>query len=414
MQKKHGPNWLVVLLIDELDAATTTLPDSRSFELLRSLVMTSAYAPHFRVVATGVAGLTRLTAGEGSVLSNLEGHYLRVLSPDQARKLISANLELAPALEARVLELTGGHPYLLQALLGALWDLREDPLTEVHVMRAAQKVISDRFGTFRQWLTGFGESGCAVYQALAEAGDTLAVEALQRKLRLGPGVVPEALHVLRFHGAVDDDNPAQPRIVARMFREWFQAEYSNEKRALPEENPAKDRSKSVFVVHGRNSKIRTSMFTFLRSIGLKPLEWTEIKEKAESLNPYIGAILEAGFAEAQAVVVLLTGDDEARLRAEFRSTHDTRDEVELRPQPRPNVLFEAGMAMAKFPKATVLVQVGEIRGMSDIFGRHLLRMDDSLARRTELAKSLKRAGCAVDIESQTDWQTAGTFSTSRV
>jgi hypothetical protein len=55
------------------------------------------------------------------------------------------------------------------------------------------------------------------------------------------------------------------------------------------------------------------------------------------------------------------------------------------------------------------VQIGEIRSMSDILGRHLLRMDGSLAARSELAKPLKKAGCAVDMESSDRWQTAGKF-----
>jgi predicted nucleotide-binding protein len=128
------------------------------------------------------------------------------------------------------------------------------------------------------------------------------------------------------------------------------------------------------------------MYEFLRALGLHPLEWTEIKEQTEGLNPYIGDILETGFAKAQTVVVIFTGDDEARLKEECRRKYDLAEEGELRPQPRPNVLFEAGMAMARFPKATILVQVGELRGMSDIAGRHLVRIDNSRAARTELAR----------------------------
>ena len=34
-------------------------------------------------------------------------------------------------------------------------------------------------------------------------------------------------------------------------------------------------SERVFVVHGRNAEARNAMFTFLRSIGLKPIEWDQ-------------------------------------------------------------------------------------------------------------------------------------------
>src|SRR5437660_4599630 len=48
-------------------------------------------------------------------------------------------------------------------------------------------------------------------------------------------------------------------------------------------------------------------------------------------------------AKVQAVVVLFSPDDEAKLRAEFITRSDGPGEKKLRGQPRPNVLFEAGL-----------------------------------------------------------------------
>jgi predicted nucleotide-binding protein len=55
----------------------------------------------------------------------------------------------------------------------------------------------------------------------------------------------------------------------------------------------------------------------------------------------------------------------------------------LYPQPRPNVLFEAGMAMAHFADRTVLVQVGQSRPFSDIAGVHYIKMDNTFAKRKD-------------------------------
>jgi len=67
------------------------------------------------------------------------------------------------------------------------------------------------------------------------------------------------------------------------------------------------------------------------------------------------------------------------------------------------------MAMGKRPDVTILVQVGEIRGISDIAGRHLIRMDNSSQARAELANALKKAGCDIDLNKGRRWRKAGDF-----
>lgn len=167
-------------------------------------------------------------------------------------------------------------------------------------------------------------------------------------------------------------------------------------------------SAAVFVVHGRNSAVRDAMFSFLRAIELKPIEWSEAVLATGHATPYIGDVLDAAFSQAQAVVVLLTPDDEARLRSEFAQAGDPPHEVNLSGQARPNVLFEAGMAMGRDPGRTVLVEIGVLRRFSDIAGRHVVRFDGSSQRRQKLAQRLQSAGCEVNL-SGTDWHTAGDF-----
>ena len=165
----------------------------------------------------------------------------------------------------------------------------------------------------------------------------------------------------------------------------------------------------VFVIHGRNNFARDAMFTFLRSIGLDPIEWEKAVGMTGKPTPSIGEILSAAFSEAQAVVVLMTPDDEAQLRVPFRSADDPDYESELTGQARPNVLFEAGMSMARSPDRTVLVELGSVRPFSDIAGLHVIRFDGSARSRQTLADRLALARCAVDLRGRIDWQTAGDF-----
>jgi predicted nucleotide-binding protein len=167
-------------------------------------------------------------------------------------------------------------------------------------------------------------------------------------------------------------------------------------------------TKCVFVVHGRNTPLRDSMFAFLRATGLQPLEWSQAVKATGEGSPYIGHVLDTAFSMAQAIVVLMTPDDEARLRKEFHSATDDHFEKQLTAQARPNVLFEAGMAMGRDAKRTVLVQVGHLRPFSDISGRHVLRLKNSSPSRQELADRLRTAGCDVDL-SGTDWHNVGSF-----
>lgn len=166
--------------------------------------------------------------------------------------------------------------------------------------------------------------------------------------------------------------------------------------------------RKVFVVHGRNGKARKEVFIFLRSIGLQPIGWTEAVKETGKASPYVGEILDAGFSIAQAAIILFTPDDEARLIEDFRFTDDEEFEINLTPQARQNVIYEAGMAMGMFPERTVMVEFGKLRPISDITGRHVIRMNNTVSRRQEFANRLQIAGCEVNLMN-TEWHNDGDF-----
>lgn len=171
-------------------------------------------------------------------------------------------------------------------------------------------------------------------------------------------------------------------------------------------------SSKVFVVHGRDERLRRDFFSFLRALHLKPLEWSDVVKLTRKGSPYIGEILDAAFSHAQAVVVLLTPDDEVRLLPELCGTHESPEEREYRAQARPNVLFEAGMAFGRDSERTILVEVGAVKGFSDIAGRHVIRLNDDYERRLEIAERLRTAGCLVSTGGK-DWLSTGHFTVTR-
>lgn len=96
--------------------------------------------------------------------------------------------------------------------------------------------------------------------------------------------------------------------------------------------------RAIFVVHGRNLAARDAMFDFLRTLGLLPIEWSQAVAATGRPSPYVGEVLKAAFGRAKAVMVLMTPDDEARLRPHLQGRGEPPHETNLTPQARANVL----------------------------------------------------------------------------
>jgi predicted nucleotide-binding protein len=165
---------------------------------------------------------------------------------------------------------------------------------------------------------------------------------------------------------------------------------------------------SVFVIHGRDLALRDSMYGLLSALGCKPVEFQQAVAQVRGTgNPFVGEVLDKVFTKAQALVVLLSADDEAKLKDHFLRPTEKRTEGTLQGQARANVIYEAGMAMARHQEKTIMVQVGAMKSFSDIFGRHILRLDDSFASRNDFVGRLAKI-CKVDRTGNT-WTTVGNF-----
>ncbi len=163
--------------------------------------------------------------------------------------------------------------------------------------------------------------------------------------------------------------------------------------------------RNVFVVHGRNAKIKKALFAFLRSINLNPLEWESAVSMTGKGTPTTLEVIETGMKNSGGTIILFTGDDLAKLKEELWNT-DEHFDFEL--QPRQNVLFEAGMAMALYPKNTVIVRVGMLRDISDLAGINYVNLSNNPENRNALITRLKTIGLDINTTGN-DWLSAGDF-----
>jgi predicted nucleotide-binding protein len=151
----------------------------------------------------------------------------------------------------------------------------------------------------------------------------------------------------------------------------------------------------IFVIHGRNGEAAEATRQFLRALGLQPSDFDEVKRRIGG-SPFIRQVIRRGVTDATAVIALFTPDEQATLDEYFERVGDKPEELQ-RWQARPNVIFEAGVAMGIDESKMIFVTLGsDVSLFSDAGGPPVVRMDNSPQKRDELRALLKTAGCAVD------------------
>jgi hypothetical protein len=220
---RYGPDWLAVLLIDELDGAIQYLEDDLFFANMRNLLMLSRFHRHFRVVASGVGDMARLIR-TGSPLNNLRAYRLSVLDEENARRLIGHGFAdgLNPEAVVEIAVQTGRHPYLMQGVLEKLWAVRQGAVTRENVREAARGFAREH-RDFARWVEAFGPAEHAVFQCLSRAeGRCLPEQAVRRQVgkSLAPAV-EDAIDVLSYHGIIEDLGPEGLRATSALFQEWY-------------------------------------------------------------------------------------------------------------------------------------------------------------------------------------------------
>ena len=109
------------------------------------------------------------------------------------------------------------------------------------------------------------------------------------------------------------------------------------------------------------------------------------------------------------MIALFTPDEMTQLRGDLPLRSPSDKPYDLgRVQARPNVIFEAGMALGMDESKTILVTLGaDVALFSDTDGRHCVRLDNTAHSRQALRLRLEHRGC--HVEAGTDWLSAGDF-----
>ena len=140
----------------------------------------------------------------------------------------------------------------------------------------------------------------------------------------------------------------------------------------------------VFIVHGRDTLLRTQVENVLRALGLEPIILQEQANIGKTIIEKIEECTDVGFG-----IVLYTPCDEGRLKSE---------EGKLKPRARQNVVLEHGYLMAKLGRERVCCLVSDdVEFPSDIQGVGYIPANDIDQWKYKIAKELKAAGFDIDM-----------------
>ena len=111
---------------------------------------------------------------------------------------------------------------------------------------------------------------------------------------------------------------------------------------------------------------------------------------------FVNATEPSGTAAALALHPSLHGDDEPAY------------ETTVTGQARPNVLFEAGIALGLQPERTVIIEIGRLRPIVEMAGLDVIRFDGTVESLNRIVSRITIAGCTPNTRGS-DWLDVSRF-----
>lgn len=143
-------------------------------------------------------------------------------------------------------------------------------------------------------------------------------------------------------------------------------------------------AETVFIVHGHDQALLQQVARFVEKLEIKPIVLFEEPGKGQTVIEKLESNSDVPFA-----LVLLTPDDLGRA---------AKEAGELHPRARQNVVLELGYFLGKLGRVNVAVLYDEsVELPSDYRGVEYVKIDAEGAWKLRVAKELKAAGLAVDM-----------------
>ena len=145
-----------------------------------------------------------------------------------------------------------------------------------------------------------------------------------------------------------------------------------------------DVSKNIFIVHGHDEARRVAVEAFVRSINYNPI----VLFKEPSVGQTIIEKIESNAENVCFAIVLYTACDEGK----------AKQDIELKPRARQNVLFEHGFMCSKLGRDHVVALLSDrVEQPGDLNGVVYVEFDNSGAWQFKIAKEMKAVGLNVDL-----------------
>lgn len=165
-------------------------------------------------------------------------------------------------------------------------------------------------------------------------------------------------------------------VLSKTMQEYT-GEDNGDSNIMSQKNSSPVVSKDVFIVHGHDKDMISSVVDFLQSLGLNPIILGEQANKGKTLIEKF----ESNAQKVDFAVILMSKKDDKGRKCRARKEQ---------PRARQNVILELGYFMAKLGREHIFVlKYPEVEAPSDIFGLVYTKYDKFGEWKDELKRELK-------------------------